>query len=421
MTTTTEPIETRGPAQARSRGYMTYLVILMGLIAVMDQYLSTIKTTAIPFVLQEYGIEAAHFSGLEALYLIPTFFIFLLNGLNDMIGRKLAILILILLMGFSSLAILLFTPSLHLFMAFYAVAIFTTVSNMWAIPISEESPAERRAKIVSIVYVIGLIPLQALLPPLLVDMLGLDWKWMYGAMFVLMIPVLILWLFMKETQRYETIKEQRREGTKKTHVFGLGVIDKRDVRYIAFSALIWFCWLVNSVLYFWAGYYFMNLKGYSLGQWSMVLLVTLIMAMIGGVAGGWIMDRTGRRTALLVGCVGLALTLASLGFAEGALLPIVAAISGFFTSFTYSWVVVYVPEVFPTERRGACMGWTTTVARVSYVAGPALAAVLLQAFPAMDWFWVVNGAIMLVPIAIVLLFNPYETKTKELEEIELRR
>ena len=208
MTTTTEPIETRGPAQARSRGYMTYLVILMGLIAVMDQYLSTIKTTAIPFVLQEYGIEAAHFSGLEALYLIPTFFIFLLNGLNDMIGRKLAILILILLMGFSSLAILLFTPSLHLFMAFYAVAIFTTVSNMWAIPISEESPAERRAKIVSIVYVIGLIPLQALLPPLLVDMLGLDWKWMYGAMFVHMIPVLILWLFMKETQRYETIKDQ---------------------------------------------------------------------------------------------------------------------------------------------------------------------------------------------------------------------
>ncbi len=421
MTTTTKPIEARGAAQARSRGYLIYLVVLMGLIAVMDQYLSTIKTTAIPSILQEYGIEASHFSGLEALYLIPTFFIFLLNGLNDMIGRRLAILILILLMGLSSLAIVVLTPSLHLFMAFYAVATFTTVSNMWTIPISEESPAERRAKIVSIVYVIGLIPLQALLPPLLVDTLGLDWKWMYGAMFALMIPVLVLWLFMKETQRYETIKEQRREGTRKTHLYGLGVIDRRDVRYIAFSALIWFCWLVNSVLYFWAGYYFMNLKGYSLGQWSMVLLATLIMAMIGGVAGGWIMDRIGRRTALIVGCVGLALTLASLGFAEGALLPIVAAISGFFTSFTYSWVVVFVPEVFPTERRGACMGWTTTVARVSYVAGPALAAVLLRAFPVMDWFWVVNGAIMLVPIAIVLLFNPYETKTKELEEIELRR
>ena len=31
------------------------------------------------------------------------------------------------------------------------------------------------------------------------------------------------------------------------------------------------------------------------------------------------------------------------------------------------------------------------------------------------------GARLLVPIAIVLVFNPYETKTRELEEIELKR
>ena len=408
-------------SQPKSRSYLIYLVILMGLIAVMDQYISTIRTTAIPYIIEEYGITATHFSGLEALYLIPTFFIFLLNGLNDMIGRKLANLVLILLMGLSTLAIVLFTPTVHLFMGFYAVAMFTTVSNMWSIPVSEESPAQQRAKIVAVVYVIGLIPLQALLPPLLINALGLDWRWMYGVMFVLMIPVLVLWLFMKETNRYQAIREQRRMGVRREHIYGLGVIDRRDVRYIFFSALIWFCWLVNSMLYFWAGYYFMIVKGYSLNQWSMVLLVTLIMAMTGGFAGGWIMDRLGRRAVLIAGCVGLSLSLAAMGFADGILLPIVAAISGFFTSLTYSWVVVYVPEVFPTERRGACMGWTTTVARVSYVAGPALAAVLLQAFPTMDGFWVVNGLIMLVPIAVVLLFNPYETKTRELEEIELQR
>jgi MFS family permease len=199
------------------------------------------------------------------------------------------------------------------------------------------------------------------------------------------------------------------------------VIDRRDLRYIVFSASIWFCWLVNSMLYFWAGYYFMTIKGYSLNQWSLVLLATLVMAMIGGVTGGWIMDRLGRRTALIFGCIGLTLSQALLGFAPGAILPIVAAISGFFVSLAYTWVVVYVPEVFPTERRGACMGWTTTAARVSYVAGPLLAAGLLQLFPAMDWFWVVTGLIMLVPIVIVLLFHPYETRTRELEEIEMRR
>jgi MFS family permease len=226
---------------------------------------------------------------------------------------------------------------------------------------------------------------------------------------------------MHETQRYAAIRQQRQEGTRRKHLYGLGVIDKRDIRYIILSALIWFCWLVNSIFFFWAGYYFMTIKGYSLGQWSAVLLVTLLMAMTGGVAGGWIMDRLGRRVGLIAGCVGQAVSLAALGFAPGVVLPVVAAVSGFFISFTYTWVVVYVPEVFPTERRGACMGWTTTVARVSYVAGPAMAAVLLQAFPTMEWFWVIAGLVMLVPISVVLLFKPYETKTNELEDIELRR
>ena len=127
----------------RSRRYLVYLMAFMGLVAVMDQYLSTVKTTAIPYLLEEYGITPSRFSWLEALYLTSSFFIFALNGLNDIIGRKLSILILVLLMGLSALGILIASPTLHLFMVFYAAAIFTTVSNMWTIPVSEESMASR--------------------------------------------------------------------------------------------------------------------------------------------------------------------------------------------------------------------------------------------------------------------------------------
>ncbi|MEI6530658.1 MAG: MFS transporter, partial [bacterium] len=130
MTATSTPPEVgQRPFIARSGRYLAFLVISMGMVAIMDQYLSTIKTTALPYLMQEYGINASSFSWLETLYMIPTFFIFLLNGLNDLIGRKWSILILILLMGLSSLAILLWTPSLSMFMAFYAVTMFTTVSN----------------------------------------------------------------------------------------------------------------------------------------------------------------------------------------------------------------------------------------------------------------------------------------------------
>jgi fucose permease len=292
---------------------------------------------------------------------------------------------------------------------------------MWSISISEESIAEKRSLNVAIVYLIGWIPLQALLPPLLIDRWGLSWKWMYGVMFLFMIPVLVMWTFMKETDRYETIRSERKAGTRKWHFFGLGVIDRQDVRYIIISASVWFCVLVFSVLYYLAGYFFMDVKGYKLSEWSTVQLFTLLMAMAGGAAGGWLMERIGRTQSLILGCVGITVLAISIGFAQGILLPIVTAASGFFISLAYTWVVVYVPEIFPTERRGTCMGWTTTLARVSYVAAPALAAVLLDAFPTMRGFWVVTGALMLLPIAIILLWNPYETKVRPLEEIEVQR
>jgi MFS family permease len=406
----------------RSRRYLVRLIILMGLLAIMDQYISMVKSTAVPYLLDEYGIGASHFARLESRYLIATFLVFALNGLNDLIGRKWAALVLILLMGLSCLAIVLYTPSIHAFMIFYTVAMFTTVSNMWSIAVSEESPAEKRATYVSIVYVIGLLPLQAILPPILVDTLGLDWRWMYGVMFIFMLPVVVLWFYMHETRRYQQIVRERRAGVRRTHILGLGVIDRRDIRYIALAAAIWLTWLIHSFLYIgWAGYFFMTVNGYSLTRWSLVLLATLIMAMLGGVAGGRLMDRIGRRVALLAGCVGLAFSTAALGFAQGPLLPVTAVITGFFASFSYTWIVVYVPEVFPTGRRGACMGWTTTIARVSYVAGPALAAVLLDAFPTMEWFWVITGSIMLLPIAVILLSHPYETRVRELEEIAVER
>lgn len=294
----TEDLHVRGHVRTRSNSYLIYLIIFMGLVAVMDQYISTIKTTAIPYIIDAYNITATDFSWREAVYLTATFFIFLLNGLTDIIGRRFAILVLVLLMGISSIGIVLYTPTITHFMVFYTLAMFTTVSNMWTIPISEESPADKRAKYVALVYVIGLIPLQALLPPLLLDVLKLNWKWMYGVMFLLMIPMLILWQQMKETHRYAVIRDQRRSGERKRHLFGLGVINRQDLRYIAISASIWLCWLVYSVLYYWAGYFFMTVKGYTLGQWSMVLLATLVMAMVGGVTSGSIMDRVGRKPAL---------------------------------------------------------------------------------------------------------------------------
>jgi MFS family permease len=410
--------ESTAGSQTRNRGYLIYLIIFMGLVALMDQYLSTIKTTALPYILSEYKITPTEFSNLEGVFFILTFFIFLLNGLVDRIGRKWSILFLVLIMGLSSLGVLLFSKTIYWFMIMYTMAIFATVSNMWTIPISEESPSQKRGKYVALVYIIGLIPLQALLPPLIMTTLHLSWKWMYGVMSLFMLPLLVIWLFMKETKRFEQIKQERVDGSRKNHFFGIGVIDKKDIKYIIISASIWLCWLVYQFFYYWLGYYFMTIKQYTLGQWSTVLLITLIAAMGGGYLSGWVMDKLGRKPALIMGYLGLSLVLVVVAFGQGIVLPIATVLVGFFTSFTYTWIVVYIPEIFPTERRGACIGWTTTLARISYVVGPFLVGWLLGLFPTMQLFWVVAAGVILLPIGFVFFSNPTETRVKDLDVIE---
>ena len=329
-------------------------------------------------------------------------------------------LILILLFGCASFGIVYATPSIYLYMVFFAIIIFATVSNMWTIPISEEAPAEKRAKYISIVYFMSLIPLQAIIPPLLAR-LGLSWKWMYGIMFLFMLPVLLMWLFMKETQRYEVIKEERKQGKRKKHYYGIGAINRSDVKYILFSSIIWMCWLVVSMFVLWAGHFFMDIHGFSLDQWSLTLLGSLLGMMAGAVIGGWTMDKIGRKTGLIIGCAGFGLFITLLGFTPIGIARFLTIITGFFLAFSYNWIIVYIPEIFPTERRGSCMGWATTIARVSYVLGPALAAIMLTVSPTMEWFWVFGGLLMLVPIVLVFIFHPYETKRKELETIEVQR
>lgn len=405
----------------RGRAYRFYIVGFMGMVALMDQYLSVIESTAIPSILAEYHITAADFASLKARFLVVTFFVFALNALNDILGRKPAILVLILLMGLSSLAIVLFTPTLLLFMTFYAVAMFATVSNMWSIVVGEESPAARRAWYTAAVFAISLIPVQAYLPLLLVERLGLGWRWMYGITFVVMVPVLVLWLFMRETGRYRDVQAERRPKQGWRSLAGLGAMDRADRRYIALAALIATGVLVAMTLVFWAGYFFMKLRGYTLAQWSMVLFVVLTLEIVGGLSAGWLMDRVGRNRMFVAGGLGMALALASLGFLPPTVLPIVYAGIGFFIGIISTWLFVYIPEIFPTERRGTCTGWVMSIARVAYVAGPALAALLLRTFPTMEGFWVAAGLVMLIATGILLLSRPFETRALELEEIAARR
>lgn len=403
----------------RNRGYLIYLVAFMGIVAMMDWYLSMLEATVKPYVLQEFNVSAPVFARWEAVYLIPTFFIFLLNGLSDIIGRKYTVLILVLLMGLPAFAITQFTPSFHSFMIFYCLVNFAVVSNLWTIPISEESPAASRAKLLTTAYAISMIPLSAILPPLIIPVMG--WRWAYGISIFIALVALAMWPFMKETGRYYQLKEERKLGIKKRHAYGFGVIKRKDVFYIIVSVVIWASWLFVSRAVTWAGYYFMDIHKFSLNEWSIFLGVGGLTSILGAFAAGWIMDKLGRMRAFYISCAGLILSLTLIGFLPRALLPIAPALVLFFLMFNYSWIVVYIPEIFPTEIRGSCLGWTTTISRGTFILAPLVISALLKAFPDMQFFWVVTGLFMFIPLLFMLFTRPHETMGEELEEIEVRR
>jgi len=405
--------------QEQSRKYLIYLVILMGSVALLDWYLSTAIAVALPHLLEEYSIKDFEFSMWEALYLIPTLFIFLLNGLNDIIGRKLSILLLLLLMGLPSIAIFYFANNFHLFMIFYAIINFALVSNMWTIPMEEEAPASSRGKLMGIVYSISLIPLAPIASFIIIPRFG--WKGIYAFGFVFMLLIIFGWLFMRETKRYEKIKEERKKGIRKKHFFGIGVIKKKDFRYIAIGTAIWFCWLAISFHLKYVGHYLQDIKNYSQNTFLLVFLVAQVLCIFAGFLAGWMMDKVGRGKTLAFSCIAVAILLILIDFSPGNIVLAVFPITYFFFMFMYTWIIVYLPEIFPTEIRGSCLGWTTTTARPSYIIVPLIISGLLRILTDMKFFWTFTALYPLIAFLIVIFTKPYETKKKELEEIEVER
>ena len=121
---------------------------------------------------------------------------------------------------------------------------------------------------------------------------------------------------------------------------------------------------------------------------------------------------------LIIGSLGSVVSLVILEFTTMAAAYQAAY---FFMAMVLAWIYVYLAEIFPTEVRATSIGVCVTGARFGYVVGPLIASAMLAIGGiTMQWFWLVAGLIMLIPL-LALAFKPLETKQKTLEEIEVER
>ncbi|MEE3627592.1 sugar porter family MFS transporter [Nitrospirillum sp. BR 11752] len=133
-----------------------------------------------------------------------------------------------------------------------------------------------------------------------------------------------------------------------------------------------------------------------------------------------VIDRMGRRTLLLMGAVGMALSLAAAALilsGMGSAAYLIWALLGFIASFAFSQgavIWVYIAEIFPTavRARGQSLGSATHWLANAFLSGVfPLVATYSKGAP-----FYLFAAMMAVQFVVVLLFFP-ETKRVSLEEM----
>ncbi|TFF98417.1 MAG: MFS transporter [Promethearchaeota archaeon] len=402
--------------EPRSRGYMIFLVIFMGLIGNMDNYLSLVESYITTDILSFYSMTNADFAFWQGIFGVISFAVFFVAWFLDAFGRRKGLLLLMSLMAIPCLFIGLFPASFWVFITFYGIFIMATQSNAWQIPITEESPAKKRGLYGGLTFLIGLIPVYALFGDDIARAFG--WQWAYGAMFFLFLILLIPLYFMKEPERWERSREEDHGGSYLKIKDAIKLLTRKDIIYVLISSIVYTLWTISfKIGTTWGGVFYRTHLNMTEDTFSTILLVGGLLTMVGAGTGGLLLDKLGRIGTLVFGCVGSSIGYIFLGITG---FEIFFWMIYFFMPVILAWIMVYFGEIFPTKVRSTAVGITNTAARSSYVSGPLLASLLLMLFP--DWigFWIVPGIIILIPL-LSLLIKPYETKGQTLEEIERDR
>lgn len=415
-------------SNGRPRWYIPFIIANMAIIALLDNTLSLLESSIISLMEADFGFDPN--SGEIQIWLgifgIVSFGVFILNWFADAFGRKKGLILLCLTLGLPAIFLPL-TPSgpagLIPSMILYSIMTLATQANLWEIPVAEEVLAKKRGIQGVTPFLIGLLPLYAVLGEPIAEATG-SWKYSYailgGIMFVIS---MIMIIFMKETRRWQIAKEEIKDQ-RKNMLKTIKILSRKDWTYIVLGTITYLIWGICFKIGTLGGQPTFN--GIGLGdQFKTYLTIGGLSTILGALISGIIMDKFGRKYALIVGCIGGMLSYLLFGFTK---IPIFYIGIYLFMPMILAYVTVYfVGEIFPTKVRSTSAGILITFSRASYIIGPALSGALIIWFNVgaqvqMWWgYWLVGGLLLLIPLSLQFFVKHYETRHKTLEEIEKNR
>ena len=384
------------------------LIALVGLVEVFSGYNSQVIAYTMPQITRDWGLNPI-VAGTLSSYAFAGFMVgtAVFGTIADRIGRKKALLAAVTLFslfgGLSGLA-----PG---FGSFVVMRFLAGIGMGAALPIaialvSEYAPARVRGRVVTGMtcgFNLGWA-VAGFGAMLLVPRFGWRAALVAGGLPLLLLPFLWYWLpesvrFLAAKGRYsEAVAQLRRVEASGGRGYDWKPEHFRDFKLAsersAFAELFR-RGLTVTTLVLWAAYFLAFLVIYALSMWLPTLLLAsgfslsqgyglgilqAAWAVAGGLLGGYLIDRWGRKPVLaayyLLG--GAALCLLAL-FPTGFLLALATAATGVTILAAPIPQHVVAGETYPTRVRSTGVGWALTVGRVGSILGPVLGGTMRQA------------------------------------------
>ncbi|TDQ00550.1 MFS transporter [Labedaea rhizosphaerae] len=159
-------------------------------------------------------------------------------------------------------------------------------------------------------------------------------------------------------------------------------------------------------------------KGFTFVHSLLYVAVIVGVGAFGNVGAGLVLNRIGRRKAMLLFFVLGGITLMIWGVqSTGVGILVLGAISSFFIYGVSGAVYTYTSEIYPTTLRATGTGWSGGAQRVGAIVAPSVIGWMIGShLPIISVFILL--AVGFIVAAVAVLFLTHETGSRTLEEIE---
>jgi AAHS family 4-hydroxybenzoate transporter-like MFS transporter len=383
------------------------VMALMFLVTMIDAYDQIAMTFAAPSLIAEWGIDKAAMGHVFSIQM----FGLLVGGigfgvLGDRIGRKLSIILGMLLFGLLSLATMATTDTTQLLIVrfFVGVGVGGVLPN--AIALSNEfAPKHFRVTAVSLMYVgyvcgaLGSGAVAAWMLP----RFGWEVIFLVGGIVPILV-VVMLFFALPESVHYLATRDSDKKQAEATRIAALmrpelditpqtRIVNDVGTEKLALrelfagplkvmTILLWLIYVANSTTSFallaWMPILIRDL-GFLHGAATLSTSLMFVGAAIGGVAAARLTDRGGLGPIVLMPAIGLPF-MVGLGFVGGgsaALLYLVSFGVGFFVAGFQNNLHGVGASIYPARIRAMGVGWAMGANRIGGIIGPSLAGYLM--------------------------------------------